>query len=215
MPTSGYTVVVCSLVGAGALALVTGCATSEPRTGVASPNVAFAATELDLAQECSLEGSSVVVAAHVMPMAGVNAQADASRVWLHFATRNDSRAALAINPSTMEVEDEDGNAPRDLPTALAGTAKTTLSGSMAVDVEGGRRLIVWTHGSADDGRHVRMVTLGEGGVFGNPVDLGFEGSAIGRPAVAMTASGQGVVAFEESYGGGFHLVASRVVCNHD
>jgi hypothetical protein len=86
---------------------------------------------------------------------------------------------------------------------------------VAVDVEGGRRLIAWTHGSADDGRRVRMVTLGENGVFGNPVDLAFEGGAIGRPAVGMTASGQGVLAVEESYGGGFRLVASRVVCNHD
>ena len=47
----------------------------------------------------------------------------------------------------------------------------------------------------------------------DPVDLGYQGSAVGDPAVAVTSSGSGVVAFIESNGTGFQLVAMRVSCS--
>jgi len=201
------------LVAASALAICAGCSNATP-IGPVSPTVAFAATESDVAPACTLVGTPQVVAAHVMPMAGVNAEADGSRVWVRFATKSDPRAALELDPASLEVEDEDGTAPREVPAAPTGAAtKRMAGGPVAVTVEGGRQLVAWTEGSADAGGRVRAVTLvSGGGTVGAPIDLGFEGSAIGRPAVAVTASGRGVLAFEESYGGGFHLVVTRVVC---
>ncbi len=216
MRTTGYTHVVCLLIGTGALALVTGCAASERAPAVASPSVSFAATASDVGQPCSIEGVPAIVAGHVMPMAGVTAQAEGSRVWLRFATRSDPRAALEIDPATLTVEDEDGTAPRELPVgAYAHDARRVPSGTAMFEIDGGRRLVAWTQGSAESGDRVQFVTLSDGGPVGVPVDLGFEGSAIGRPAIAVTAAGRGVLAFEESYGGGFHLVVSRVVCDRD
>jgi hypothetical protein len=197
------------VAAASALAVCTGCSNATP-VGPIAPTVAFAASESDVAPACALVGTPEVVAAHVMPMAGVTAEADGARVWIRYATKGDPRAAVEMNPSTLQVESEDGAAPREIP---ATSARGIPSGPVAVTVEGGRRLVAWTEGSVYAGGRVRAVTLGEGGAtVGSPIDLGYEGSAIGRPAVAVTESGRGVLAFEESYGGGFHLVVARVVC---
>jgi hypothetical protein len=197
------------LAAASALAACTGCSNATP-IGPVAPTVAFAASESDVAPACAIVGTPEVVAAHVMPMAGVTAEADGSRVWVRYATKGDPRAAVELDPSTLAVEGEDGTAPREAP---ASGAQRTAGGPVAVSLEGGRKLVAWTEGSVYAGERVRAVTLTEGGTtVGAPIDLGYEGSAIGRPAVAVTESGRGVLAFEESYGGGFHLVVTRVVC---
>ena len=112
----------------------------------AAPTVAFAASESDLAQACSIEGTPTVVAAHVLPMAGVTAQAEGGRVWLRFATKSDPRAALAVTPSTLEVEEVEGAAPEE-----THPARQVPAGPVAVALEGGRHLVAWTDGSAYSG----------------------------------------------------------------
>jgi hypothetical protein len=207
------------LVAAAALTACAGCSNALPTSAkstapAASATVAFAASESDLAPACATEGMPRVVATHVAPMAGVTAESDGARIWLHFATRNDPRAALAIDPSTLNADDEDGAAPREAAgDAPAPAPNRIASGPVAVGIEGGRQLLAWTDGSTYMGLRVLAVTLGENGAqVGAPIDLGYEGSAIGRPAVAVASSGRGVLAFEESNGAGFHLVAVRIVC---
>jgi len=206
------------LVAAAALTVCAGCsnalATAQAPVTAQAPSVAFAASDSDVTPACALEGTPQVIAAHVNPMVGVTAEADGSRVWLRFATRSDPRAALSMNPATLEVEDEDGAAPREAVRAAAGPAPDRIpSGPIAVGIEGGRHLVAWMEGSTYAGRRVHAVTLAESGSpVGAPIDLGFEGSAIGRPAVAVTSSGRGVLAFEESNGAGSHLVVARIVC---
>jgi hypothetical protein len=202
------------LLAVSALAALAGCS-SAMAEGVApapsaAPTFAFAASEADISAPCAIVGVPQVLAAHVQPMAGVTAEADGDRVWLRFATKYDPRAALAIDPGSLLVEDEEGAGPAAPPPAAK---KRIATGPVGVAIEGGRQLVAWTDGSPYFGMHVRAVTLADGGgAVGAPIDLGFEGSAIGRPAVAVTASGRGVLAFEESYGGGFHLVAAKVRC---
>jgi hypothetical protein len=154
-----------------------------------------------------------VLASHVMPMAGVNAETDGSRVWVRFATKGDPRAALKIDPATLDVEDEDGMAPEGVHVAAETQTKRIASGPVSVGLEDGRQLVAWTDGSRYAGMRVQGITLAQGGSqVGAPIELGFEGSAIGRPAIAMTESGRGLLAFEESNGSGFHLVVARVTC---
>lgn len=207
------------LVAAAALTACAGCSNALP-TAAQSPaiarsaTVAFAASESDVAPACAIEGMPRVVAAHVAPMAGLTAEADGARVWLRFATRSDSRAAVAVDPATLEVDDEDGAAPREPAADAPSPAPRRIpSGPVAIGIEGGRHLVAWTEGSTYAGLRVHAVTLAESGAqVGAPIDLGYEGSAIGRPAVAIASSGRGVLAFEESNGAGFHLVVARVVC---
>ena len=59
---------------------------------------------------------------------------------------------------------------------------------------------------------MKLATATDDGSPSNAVDLGYEGSAIGAPALAATPEGKGVVAFIESNGTGFHLVVTRVSC---
>ncbi len=202
------------LVAASAVAACIGCSNALPAGASAvaqSPTVAFAAAESDLSPVCTLEGMPRVLATHVMPMAGVSAESDGRAVWLRFATKGDPRAALAIDVATLDVMDEGGAAPAD-PVAPA-AARRVPGGAVAVALRNGRSLVAWTDGSAYEGMRVRGITLAsDGAATGTPIDLGYEGSAIGRPALAMTPSGRGVLAFEESNGAGFHLVAARVVC---
>jgi hypothetical protein len=202
-----------ALAAASVLATCAGCSNTTPRTAVA-PMVAFASSAPDGSQACSVEGVPEVVAAHVMPMAGVTAGADGSRVWLRFATKNDPRAALALDPSSLEVQDDEGATRGSVGATPTGTASKQIPrGPVAVNLEGGRQLVAWTGGSVETDLRVRAVTIAEdGATIGVPIDLGYEGSAIGRPALAVTSSGRGVLAFEESNGAGFHLVVTRVVC---
>jgi hypothetical protein len=192
------------LFGLAAMGGTVGCSTTTA-IAPASPAVAFSAPRSDVEQGCSLDGMPRVVATHLIPKAGVSASVSAGRVFLRFATTHDSRVLVAIDPETLDVVTD--------ATPPVEAAPAATRGPVEVDLQDHRRLVAWTEGSMNDGLHVRAVTIGdEGNSLGSPIDLGFEGSAIGRPAVAFTEGGKGVLAFIESNDVGFQLVVTRAAC---
>lgn len=194
----------CLLFGLAATGGTTGCSTTTT-LAEGSPEVAFGAARSDVEPGCSLDGTPRVVATRLIPKAGLTASVSAGRVWLRFATTHDSRVLLAIDPETLEVVTD--------ATPPVETARAATLGPVEVEVQDHRRLVAWTEGSLSRGLHVRAVTIGDdGNALGSPIDLGFEGSAIGRPAVAFTESGKGVLAFIESNDVGFQLVVTRAAC---
>jgi len=206
MSSKGMTLFVYSLVGAGALASVTGCSNAAQQARSASPTVAFEAPIGDMPSGCSPEGMPRVIAKHVAPKAGVTATADGSHVWLRFATTKAPRVVERLDVDSLESS-ADADAEAAPPEAGANTGPLVLS------LPDHRRFVAWTDGTLESGMHVRGVTVDSDGVaVGQSVDLGFEGSAIGRPAVAVSPSGHGVLAFIESNGAGFQVVATRVSC---
>jgi hypothetical protein len=145
-----------------------------------------------------------VVATHVAPKDGVSAVAADGKIWLRFGTTHDPRVSLALDPASLEVIDA-GEAP---PLALTGAAR----GPVQVELEDHRHLVAWTEGSMDKGLSVKVATVSDDGIPGVPADLGYEGSAIGQPAIAVTPAGAGIVAFIESNGAGFQVVVTRATC---
>jgi hypothetical protein len=133
----------------------------------------------------------------------VKATSMAYRVWLHYGTNAGGDTTVAIAPESLQTVAD--NVPPS-PQVLNRPAH-----SVEVATEDGRRLVAWTQGEAFPGNDVRTASTGLGN--SDPVDLGYQGSAIGDPAVAVTSSGSGVVAFIESNGTGFQLVAMRVSCS--
>jgi hypothetical protein len=173
--------------------------------GPVAPAVAFGASRSDVDPGCSLDGTPRIVATHIAPKAGVTATASGGRIWLRFATAHDPRVSVAIDPETLAVVDDVAE-----PVEVARDASR---GPVEVEVQDHRRLVAWTEGSLEKGLHVRAVTVGDEGVaMGAAIDLGFEGSAIGRPAVAFIEDGRGVLAFIESNDAGFELVVVRAGC---
>lgn len=200
------------------VSLTIGCSASSsmaprsPASAMAggSPAVAFGASASDVAAvpapvRCSLEGEPRVVATHVAPRAGVKAISKGGQVWLHYATRAKADTTVALAPESLETVAGAVPPPAEMLDRPAD--------SVAMDMEGGRRLVAWTQGSADSGKNVYATSVGADGSTDQPVDLGYQGSAIGDPAVAVTSAGDGVVAFIESNGKGFQLVATRVSCS--
>ena len=189
------------LVGSLSLASL-GCSagTSVP---MRSPAVAFAASSSDVAQSCIPDGTQVL-ATHVVPKAGVTAVAEGSRIGLRFATTGNPRVALALDPGTLQILAGE--------TPPVETARGASRGPVEVELTDHRRLVAWTDGSIEAGWHTRVATIGADGSSEAPVDFGYEGSAVGQPAVAVTRAGNGVVAFIESNGAGFQLVVTHVTC---
>jgi hypothetical protein len=73
-------------------------------------------------------------------------------------------------------------------------------------------LFVWSEGPAA-ARGVRAVTLTAAGeTVGPGMDLSNAGANAGQPQAAVAASGRGVVAFLQSAGGAFELVATPITC---
>jgi hypothetical protein len=145
-----------------------------------------------------------VIATHVTPQAGVTATADGSHVWLRFGTTKAPRVLERLDVDSLESNTDANAAPLE---NGAGRGPVVLS------LPDDRRLVAWTDGTLEKGMHVRAVTVGTDGIsVGQSIDLGYEGSAIGRPAVAVTPNGHGVLAFIESNGAGFQVVATRVSC---
>jgi hypothetical protein len=173
-------------------------------TAPRSPSVAFEAPASAVQDACSLEGMPRVVATHVAPKDGVSAVAADGKIWLRFGTTHDPRVSLALDPASLEVIDA-GEAP---PLALTGAAR----GPVQVELEDHRHLVAWTEGSMDKGLSVKVATVSDDGIPGVPADLGYEGSAIGQPAIAVTPAGAGIVAFIESNGAGFQVVVTRATC---
>jgi len=200
---SGLGVVLFGLaVAGGAL----GCSSStRVATAPVSPAVAFGANTSDVDPGCSLDGMPQIIATHIAPRAGVSAVANGGRVWLRFATTRDPRVTVAIDPETLAVVD-DAMAPVE-------AAPQSVRGPVEVDLPDHKHLVAWTAGSLDQGLHVKAVTVDDQGVaLGAPLDLGYQGSAIGRPALAFTEEGKGVLAFIESNDAGFQLVVVRASC---
>jgi hypothetical protein len=186
------------VVAAGGL----GCSSTTQAMG--TPAVAFGAAASDVDRGCSLDGTPRVIATHVKPMSGITAVTAGGVVWLRFATTHDDRVAVAIDPETLQVV-EAGVPPLDV-------AAATVKGPVEIDLPGHERLVAWTEGSSEDA-HVKAVTVAEQGMaVGSAIDLGFHGSAIGRPAVAFGERGKGVLAFIESNEVGFEVVVVRAGC---
>jgi hypothetical protein len=204
MSSKGMTLFVYSLVGAGALASVTGCSNAAQQARSASPTVAFGAPMSAMPSGCSPEGAPRVIARRVAPQAGVTATADGSHVWLRFATTKAPRVVERLDVDSLETSTDASAAPPEIGAS---------SGPLVLSLPDHRRFVAWTDGTLEGGMHVRGVTIDADGVaVGQSVDLGFQGSAIGRPAVAVGSSGHGVLAFIESNGAGFQVVATRVSC---
>jgi hypothetical protein len=205
MSSKGMTLIVYSLVGAGALASVTGCSNAAQQARSASPTVAFEAPIGDMPAGCTPEGMPRVIAKHVAPQAGLTATADGPNVWLRFATTKAPRVVERLGVDSLEASTDTSGAPPEI---------GATSGPLVLSLPDSRRFVAWTDGTLEKGMHVRGVTVdADGASVGQSLDLGFEGSAIGRPAVAVTPSGHGVLAFIESNGAGFQVVATRVSCS--
>jgi hypothetical protein len=179
-----------------------GCSAATASAPAHSPSVAFAASASDVLQSCTLEGAPRVVATHVSPKAGVAAVVEGGRIQLRFATTGSPALATTYEPEGVDV----------VASPAAPVAANGSSNRADVELPDHRHLVAWTAGTLEGGLRVRLVTVGQDGSTEAPIDLGNQGSAIGRPAVAVTRAGNGVVAFIESNGDGFQVVESRVTC---
>lgn len=183
-----------------------GCSstTSVTPARAASPAVAFAASATDISQSCTPDGMPRVLATHIVPTKGVQAVAEGATVGLRFATTGDPRVAVALDPESLQILGRE--------TAPAETAPGASRGPVQVELPDHRSLVAWTEGTVETGLRVRAATLTADGASEAPFDLGYEGSAVGQPAVAVTRAGNGVIAFIESNGAGFHLVVTHLTC---
>lgn len=101
--------------------------------------------------------------------------------------------------------------PRTFALPAGGKGGPAMSPALAALREKGF-LLVWSEGPAA-ARGVRAVTLtGSGETVGEAMDLSSVGANAGQPQAALTASGRGVVAFLQSAGNAFELVATPVTC---
>ena len=109
--------------------------------------------------------------------------------------------------------------PGDVPAAPAtfvpppgGKGHEAMSPALAV-LPGQRFLLVWTEGSPND-HDVRAMTLSvDGTAVGAPLNISSRGVNAGQGQAAVTASGQGVVAFLESFERGFRVAATPIACS--
>jgi len=92
-----------------------------------------------------------------------------------------------------------------------GKGEQTMSPGLAA-LPGGRFLLVWTEGP-QSGHDVRALTLGpDGAPIGPPLTISTPGVNAGQGQAAVTESGAGVVAFLQTGGSGFEVVATPVSC---
>jgi hypothetical protein len=204
---------VCAALAAGMLAGLTGCSEGLPDEGAESPVVAGESSTIGVPRGCSPTGEPRVLATSVAPGAPILATAVApgdSTVLLGFQTTKAPLAITSVNVRSLE-------AVTGAPGAVA-----PLEGRKLVpahEVQDGK-LVAWTSaagpgqtrtsGGATRSWHVRPGVADVGAL--DPDDVGFEGAVIGKPALAVGNDGRGVLAFVESNGEGFQLVATRVVC---
>jgi hypothetical protein len=201
------TIYVCLEIAAvlAAAPVCLGCAgrtAAEP-----APALAFAATATDIAPGGCAIGSPRVLAQKAAPPAGVSARAESQAAWIAFGPTAVERVALKVDPVSLGVVETitDGDA---APTSIA------HGDGVFAWLDGGRSIRAWTEGSTESGHRVRVQTLDRTGEpLDAPVALQGEGSAVGAPAVAVDPSGRGVVAFIESNGHGFQLVAAPLDCS--
>lgn len=206
-----------------------GCEASTPSamTPRAPPSVLVASAPF-APGACTVDRPSRVVAAKAAPYAGVEAVADASRVWLHFARNRATGAiAVALDPESLDLDlvlaresDYGANDVRSLeaadPADLDGPAPgqdSDMARPIVARIDTQRSLVAWTSGSIYAGMDVRMQTIGKyGKPLGAAIVLPHEGSAFGRPTVAVSPSGRAVIAFLDSSEHGFQVVAASLDC---
>jgi hypothetical protein len=191
---------VCPLVGVGLLAFVAGCSEGLPEEGATAPEVPQDSSTIGVPAGCSPMGMPQVLATHVTPTAAITATSDSSKVLVGFGTTHGTRVIASVNAQSLEAERVSDD---DLGTRDA-------SRGVSFGAPQGKKLVAWTAGR-DFAWHVR--TDADEVASLDPNDLGYQGAAIGRPAVAVMPDGKGVLAFIESNGLGFQLVATRLVCS--
>jgi hypothetical protein len=226
---------------AGAASLGCGASTPSAMT-VRAPSSTEVAMAPFAPAACTVDGASRVVATKAAPYAGVQAVADASRVWLRFArTRATGAIALALDPESLDEKktDEAGASsvlgdvvlarasddgandvrllePAGEPVDLADAAwrqHPDVARPIVARIDSERSLVAWTSGSIYAGMDVHMQTIGKNGEpLGAAIVLPHEGSVFGRPTVAVSPSGRAVVAFLDSNDHGFQIVAASLDC---
>ena len=183
-----------------------GCVLTPRVAPAGAPTVAFGASDADVSfPSCTPDGMPRVVATHVVPMNRISAVADGDRIGLRFSTTQTPLDAVTLDARTLDVVEE--RAPPDY------LAPSEPGEPVRVELSDRRHLVVWMSGTIETGLSVQAVTVGAGGSPSTPVQLGYEGSAIGDPTVAVTDDGDGVIAFIESSGAGFQLVATHMKCS--
>jgi hypothetical protein len=205
-----------------------GCEASTPSAMTArAPSAVVVAIAPFAPGACTVEGPSRIVATKAAPYAGVEAVADASRVWLRFArSRATGTIAVALDPESLdlvlargpeyEANDvrllEATGEPLDLDGPVPGQ-DADIARPIVARIDTQRSLVAWTSGSIYAGMDVRMQTIGKyGEPLGAAIILPHEGSAFGRPTVAVSPSGRAVIAFLDSSEHGFQVVASSLDC---
>jgi hypothetical protein len=79
-------------------------------------------------------------------------------------------------------------------------------------LSGGRFLLVWTEGPPS-AHQVRALTLSsEGAALGAPFVVSGDGMNAGQGQAAVSANGQGIIAFLESRGQRFEIAAAPIAC---
>ncbi len=116
-----------------------------------------------------------------------------SRVLLGFGTTKESHVIASVNVHSLEAEANEPGA--------------TLANEAQEATVRDEKLIAWTTKGPASAWRMRSDAAAV-----DPNDLGFHGAIIGKPAMAVALDGKGVLAFVESNGDGFQLVATRVLC---
>jgi hypothetical protein len=225
MDTMRPTILVCLEIAAvlAAAPVCVGCVASAPGVNVSAPALAFAATDTDVGPGGCAIGPPRILGTTAAPPVGVSARAESSRVWLRFAPTTQERLAMAIDPVSLDVLETLETSPPSIrswagaaPSGGDDTALWSASHKNEVFawIDGGRSILAWTEGSLETAKQVRVQTFDRGGEpLDSPVALDHEGSVVGAPALAVGSSGRGVLAFIESNGHGFQLVAASLDCS--
>jgi hypothetical protein len=187
--------------GSGAL----GCALTPRVAPAIAPTVAFGASDADVSSSCTPDGMPRVVATHIVPMNRISAVAEGDRVGLRFSTTRAPLVAMALDARTLDTLDG------AVPTGEL--APGDPGEPVRVELSNHRQLVVWMSGSIETGLSVQAITVAGDGSPSAPIHLGYEGTAVGDPTVAITDAGDGLIAFIESNGAGFQLVVTHMRCS--
>jgi hypothetical protein len=124
--------------------------------------------------------------------------------------RGESLAGEQVAPRLLQASAPEALSPEHL--ARWPSDEQREPGVARVDSE--RWVLVRSAGSINTGMDVRVQTADRHGApIGAPITLASDGRAFGAPAVAIGASGRGVVAFLQSGDHGFELVAASLDCH--
>jgi hypothetical protein len=205
-----------------ALALAASAQIGCAGTGSESPRSAFpgVAAVAGPRAACSINGAVRVIDDRVAPSA-VDAMVAESRVWLRYDPRVHRSLVVGLDPESLQIvttmsSPATGGDGAVVPASWlepVGARAEASSGRAIARVDAARSLVAWSEGTVERGYQVRLVTLSaQGEPLGGVVAIDREGSAISSPVVSIGPAGRGVVAFLESNGRGFQLVAAPLEC---